>query len=116
MRAHDFPSRSLHKLLVAEGLPHQQRVLVGLAEGQAVDRELVRAQGADGGAAVVDDAVQQAELGRGAPQVAHADVDADVRQAALPAPGPAQLGLQLLGGGLGVAGGGGSTGVSVSST
>ena len=82
-------------------------MLVGLAERQAVDGELVRAQRADGGAAVVDDAVQEAELGRGAPQVAHADVDADVRQAARPALHVAQLGLQLLRGGLGVTDGGG---------
>lgn len=76
-------------------------MLVRLGEHQAVERVLVRAQRVDGRAAVVDDAVQQAELGRGPPHVSHADVDADVRQAALP-PAVTQPALQLLGARLGV--------------
>lgn len=59
----------------------------------------VGAQGVDGGTAVVDDAVQKAEFGGRAAHVAHADVDADFRQALLP-PDVTQFGLQLLGGGL----------------
>lgn len=97
------PLASAH-LLLAQRLPHQQRVLVGLGQHQAVERVLVRAQRVDGGAAVVDDAVQQAELRRGPPHVSHADVDADVRQAAL-LPAGAQPALQLLGAGLGVTAG-----------
>lgn len=88
-------------LLLAHGLPDEQRVLVGLGQHQAVERVLVRAQRVDRGTAVVDDAVQQAELRRGPPHVAHADVHADVRQAALP-PAVTQPVLQLLGAGLGV--------------
>lgn len=85
--------------LFTQRLPHQQRVLVGLTEHQAVERMLVRAQGVDGGAAVVDDAVQQAQLGGRAPRGTHADVDADFRQALLP-PDVTQFGLHLLSGGL----------------
>lgn len=60
---------------------------------------LVGAQRVDGGTAVVDDAVQETEFGGRTAHVAHADVDADVRQALLP-PDVTQFGLQLLGGGL----------------
>lgn len=85
--------------LFTQRLPHQQRVFVRLAENQAVERMLVRAQRVDGGTAVVDDAVQQAEFGGRTPRGAHADVDADFRQALLP-PDVTQFGLQLLGAGL----------------
>lgn len=90
------------ELLLTQRLPHQQRVFVRLTEGQAVQRMPVGAQGVDGGTAVVDDAVQEAEFGGRAAHVAHADVDADFRQALLP-PDVTQFGLQLLGGGLCVA-------------
>lgn len=62
---------------------------------------LVRAQGVDGGTAVVDKAVQQAESGGRTTHLAHADVNADVGQAALP-PAVTQSGLQLLSTGLSV--------------
>lgn len=81
-------------------------MFVGLAEHLAVDRVLVGAQRIDGRPAVVDNAVEEAELGRRSPQLSHADVDADVGQAALPcaaAQPRLQPGLQLLGAGLGVA-------------
>lgn len=71
------------EFLLTQRLPHQQRVFVRLAERQAVQRMLVRAQRVDGGAAVVDDAVQQAQFGGRAAHVAHSDVDADFRQALL---------------------------------
>lgn len=70
-------------------------MFVGLTEHQAVERVLVRAQGVDGGTAVVDDAVQKAEFGGGTTHLAHSDVDADIGQAALP-PAVPQSGLQLL--------------------
>lgn len=76
-------------------------MFVGLTEHQAVERVLVRAQGVDGGAAVVDYAVQKAESGGGTTHLPHADVDADVGQAALP-PAVTQSGLQLLSTGLSV--------------
>lgn len=76
-------------------------MLVGLTEHQAVERVLIGAQGVHGGTAVVDNAVQQAELWGGTAHLAHADVDADLRQAAL-SPAVAQSSLQLLRGGLGV--------------
>ncbi|KAG7244935.1 hypothetical protein INR49_024332 [Caranx melampygus] len=82
-------------ILVFERLPHQQRVLVGLAEHQAVERVLVGAQGVDGGTAVVDKAVQQAQLGGGTTHLTHANVDADIRQAGLPSV-VTQSSLQLL--------------------
>lgn len=83
------------ELLLTLRLPHQQGVFVGLAEHQAVEGVLVGAQGVDGGPAVVDDAVQQAESGGGTPHLAHPDVDADVGQAAR-TPAVPQPGLQLL--------------------
>ncbi len=81
---------------------HQQRVLVGLAEGHAVHRVLVRAQWVDGDPAVVDEAVEQAEFGRGPAQLSHADVNADVRQAAVSSH-LAQSSLQFLSAGFSVA-------------
>lgn len=86
-------------LLLAQRPPHQQRVFIGLAQHQAVERVLVGAQRVDGGSAVVHDAVQQAEFGGGTAQLAHADVNADVRQAAL-LPAAAEFGFQLFGAGL----------------
>lgn len=65
------------ELLLTQRLPHQQRVFVRLTEHQAVQRVLVRAEGVDGGTAVVDDAVQQTEFGRRTAHGAHADVDTD---------------------------------------
>lgn len=65
------------ELLLTQRLPHQQRVFVRLTEHQAVERMLVRAQRVDGGTAVVDDAVQQTELGGRTAHGAHANVDAD---------------------------------------
>lgn len=94
-------SDSAKRLLAVCRLPHQQRVFVGLAEHQAVERVLVRAQGVDRGSAVVDDAVQETEFGRRATHLAYANVDADVGQAALP-PASTQSGLQLLCSGLSV--------------
>lgn len=86
---------SSHHLLLAVCVSHQQGVFVGLGQRHTVERELVGAQGVDGGAAVVDEAVEQAELGRGPSQLAHADVHAHVRQAARTPPPTHQL-LQLL--------------------
>lgn len=59
---------------------------------------LVRAQGVDGGTAVVDNAVQQTESGGGTTHLTHANVDTDVGQAALSP--VTQSGLQLLSTGL----------------
>ena len=56
---------------------------------------LVRAQGVDGGTAVVDNAVQQTEFGGGTTHLTHANVDTDFGQAAV-APDVTQSGLQLL--------------------
>lgn len=89
------------KLLITQRLPHQQRVLVGLAEHQAVERVLVGAQGVDGGTAVVDKAVQQAQFRGGPTHLTHANVDADIRQAGLPSV-VTQSSLQLLRAGLSV--------------
>lgn len=89
------------KLLLTQGLPHQQWVFVRLTEHQAVEGVLIRAQGVDGGTAVVDNAIQQAEFGGGTTHLAHADVDADFRKAALPS-AVTQSGLQLLSTGLSV--------------
>lgn len=94
----------LAELLVAQRLLHQQRVFVGLVERQAVERVSVGAQRVDGGTAIVHDAVQQAEFRGGTAYVSHADVHADVRQAALWSAVP-KLGLQFLGGGLSVTAG-----------
>jgi len=66
------------KVVFTLRLPHQQGVFVRLTEHQAVEGVFVRAQGVDGGATVVHNAVQQAECGGGAAHLAHADVDADV--------------------------------------
>lgn len=90
------------ELLVTLRLPHQQRVFVRLTERHAVERMLVRPQGVNGGAAVVDNAIQQAQFRGGATHLTDADVNADIRQAAVP-PAAAQPGLQLLGTGLCVA-------------
>lgn len=96
--AHTCVSHSAD-LLLTQRLPHQQRVFVRLGEHQAVEGMLVGAQRVDGGTAVVDDAVQQAEFGGRTAHGAHADVDADFRQALLP-PDVTQFGLQLLSTGL----------------
>lgn len=74
-------------------------MFVRLTEHQAVERVLVGAQGVDGGTAVVDKTVQQAEFGGGSTQLTHTDVNADIGQAAL-LPSVTQTGLQLLSTGL----------------
>lgn len=89
------------KLLLAQRIPHQQWVFVGLAEHQAVERVFVGAQGVDRGSAAVDDTVQQAEFGRRTTHLTHANVDAYIRQAALP-PAVTHSSLQLLSSGLSV--------------
>lgn len=76
-------------------------MFVGLVERQAVERALVGAQRVDRGSAVAHDAIQQAEFGGGTAHVSHADVDADVGQAAQP-PAVPKFGLQLLSGGFSV--------------
>ena len=78
-------------------------MFVGLTESQAVKRVPVGPQGVDRGPAVGDDAIQQAEFGGGTPNVPHADVDADIRQAALP-PAVTQSSLQHLCSGFSVTG------------
>lgn len=70
-------------------------MFVGLAEHQAVERVLVGAQGVNRGSAAVDDTIQQAEFGRRTTHLTHTDVDAYIRQAALP-PAVTQSSLQLL--------------------
>lgn len=77
-------------------------MLVGFAEGHAVHRVLVGAQRVDGGPAVVDEAVEQAEFGRGPAQLSHADVNADFRQTAVSSH-LAQASLQCLSAGFSVA-------------
>lgn len=61
----------------------------------------VGAKGVDGGSAVIDNAVQQAEFGGGTTHLTHANVDTDVGQAAL-MPATSQPGLQLLSSGFSV--------------
>lgn len=71
-------SAGLLLLLLTQPAPHQQGVFVRIAEHQAVERVLVRAQRVHGGAAVVHNTVQQAEFRGRTTNVAHANVDTDI--------------------------------------